>query len=576
MSNFLHEENLLGEEIPNPLSKQGDYTDLESQESQIKEVDFPGAHATLPSIKINKDDQNNLNNDDSEQKVDSQPGIDLLKEVSELKNKVKYLYLGIIFLLVIVIGLFLFYALAMIPTVYDLQLTGRMKTQNILTHLQAFQNIALNFSNSRSPIYGYNASAAYVMNLLNSGGYKVSQQYFDVYDSVELQPSQLTSTSSSSGNATFTKYTNGKDFQSFMFQGSGNVTGKLFKIPSLGCQSADFQDFPSNGQTIALLERGNCTFRQKVLLAVQAGAIACLVYNNEPSLVAGTLGGVEPFVNIPVLGILPSLSSELLAASSINVFSLTQMYHTVTFNVIADSPTGNDHSIIVVGAHLDSVSKGPGINDNGSGSGMILEMALQLVGAGSDTATNLHPLPPILLESKVRFCFWAAEELGLLGSNYYVEHLPEQEKEKIVMNLNFDMIASPNFKRGVYNASSATVDSVQAPSLKIQKIFEEFYQAQGLDYELSDFDGRSDYQAFVANGIPSGGLDSGAEGLKTPAQVKMYGGIAGLPFDPCYHLACDVIYNVNIGALESASQCSAYALSYFATHRDLKVYLNTP
>merc|ERR1712137_906537 len=114
-----------------------------------------------------------------------------------------------------------------------------------------------------------------------------------------------------------------------------------------------------------------------------------------------------------------------------------------TSNLLADTTTGNENSILVVGSHLDSVPAGPGINDNGSGSAVNLELAIQTFKQG------------ITIASKIRFAWWGAEELGLLGSEYYVQSLTPEEKSKIQVNLNYDVLASPNFFRGIYNGSEA-------------------------------------------------------------------------------------------------------------------------
>ena len=114
-----------------------------------------------------------------------------------------------------------------------------------------------------------------------------------------------------------------------------------------------------------------------------------------------------------------------------------------TYNVLADSPTGDPSRTVVVGAHLDSVPRGPGINDNGSGSAGILEIAEQMA------ARDIAP------RNRVRFAFWGAEEFGLLGSEHYVAGLSQAEKDQIELNLNFDMVGSPNYVRFVYDGDNS-------------------------------------------------------------------------------------------------------------------------
>ena len=208
----------------------------------------------------------------------------------------------------------------------------------------------------------------------------------------------------------------------------------------------------------------------------------------------------------------------------------------------------------MVGAHLDSVIEGPGINDNGSGSSTILEIAEQLAALKYTKK----------LQRQVRFAFWGAEELNLLGSQYYVDHLTEAQRAKIYANLNFDMLGSPNYVRFVYDGDgSATPDDDEDAgppgSETIEDIFTSYFKSQGLASEPTAFDGRSDYGPFIAVGIPAGGLFSGAEGIKTPEEAAVYGGTAGDPYDSCYHQACDTINNLSTKALSELGDAAADA-----------------
>jgi Zn-dependent M28 family amino/carboxypeptidase len=162
----------------------------------------------------------------------------------------------------------------------------------------------------------------------------------------------------------------------------------------------------------------------------------------------------------------------------------------------------------------------------------------------------------------VRFAWWGAEELGLLGSTNYVATLPQDERARIAGYLNFDMVASPNFVRFVYdgdNSDAVGAGPGPAGSAAIEDVFEKFYADRGLAYQGTDFDGRSDYGPFIAAGIPGGGLFTGAEGVKTQEQAAVYGGTAGAPFDPCYHQACDTVANVNDTALGENADAIAFA-----------------
>ena len=207
-------------------------------------------------------------------------------------------------------------------------------------------------------------------------------------------------------------------------------------------------------------------------------------------------------------------------------------------NLIAEWPQGDASQVIMLGAHLDSVSAGPGINDNGSGSASILEVAL--------TLARTNPA----MAKRVRFGWWADEESGLIGSKYYVNNLPSSERTKIKTYLNFDMIGSKNWGYFVYD----DVASVKA-------IFDEYFASVGIQTEGdSEGDGRSDHASFKSAGIPVGGLATGAGDIKSSAQAQKWGGTAGSPFDNCYHRACDTTANIPDPPLEKNSDAIGYAL----------------
>jgi Zn-dependent M28 family amino/carboxypeptidase len=159
----------------------------------------------------------------------------------------------------------------------------------------------------------------------------------------------------------------------------------------------------------------------------------------------------------------------------------------------------------------------------------------------------------------IRFAWWGAEELGLLGSRHYVTELAKTpgEIDKIALYLNFDMIASPNYVRFVYDGDNSDAEGEgagPAGSDVIEDVFTNYFTAVGLDSEGTDFSGRSDYGPFIAAGIdiPSGGLFTGAEGIKTAAQAARYGGVAGVAYDPCYHERCDALRNFVLSDADQA------------------------
>ena len=179
-----------------------------------------------------------------------------------------------------------------------------------------------------------------------------------------------------------------------------------------------------------------------------------------------------------------------------------------------------------MGSHLDSVTEGPGINDNGSGSAFNLELAIQM---------KKHKIRPA---NRVRFAWWGAEESGLVGSTRYVEAISDADFAQLAANLNFDMLASPNHANFVYDGDfsnstpPATAPDVNPGAAKIEQDFVNYFTAHGIATEPTAFDGRSDYKAFQDNGVAAGGLFSGAEVAKTAAQVAKWGGTAGVAVRP--------------------------------------------
>jgi len=198
-------------------------------------------------------------------------------------------------------------------------------------------------------------------------------------------------------------------------------------------------------------------------------------------------------------------------------------------NVVAETKSGDPNHMVLLGAHLDSVPAGPGVNDDGSGTAFQLALAEAL--AKTNPARN-----------KVRFLWFGGEEDGLVGSQYYAAHMSNAEVARTDMMLDTDMIASSNFARLVYDGDGSTFGpevSGPAGSGKIEAVLRNYWADRGMESEPIPFDGRSDYVGFVNRGIPSGGVFAGAEAPKTAAQVAKYGGVQGEQLDPCYHEKCD-------------------------------------
>jgi len=443
--------------------------------------------------------------------------------------------------------------------------------EGVREHQAQFQKIA---DANDDPFYpgtraagteGYAESVEYVAGLLRDAGYRVTLDEFQFEFIFPAILEQLTPI-----NATY-------ETGAFTGSGTGDVTGNVIPVDinltgdratTSGCEAADFAGLDFSGPNdIALIQRGGppapapvCTFAVKAVNAQTAGAEAVIIFNqgNTPdreALIVGTLVPSPAPITIPVVGASFADGVALAQPGSTAHVRVDPTETRTDVNVIAELPGKNTDNVVMAGAHLDSVTAGPGINDNGSGSAALLETALMMA--------KVKP------ENTLRFAWWGAEELGLIGSTAYVEGLSEAERDRIALYLNYDMVGSPNYIFMVYDADQSTFPppaGVPIPpgSTAIEDLYESYYTLIGEPYDDTQFSGRSDYQAFIEAGIPSGGLFTGAEVVKTEEQEAIWGGIAGEQFDPCYHEVCDTLDNVDLHALEVNSDLIAFAQLAFA------------
>lgn len=477
-----------------------------------------------------------------------------------------------------------------------LQTTVRL--EKVMANLQTLQHIALATGGNRDIAGpGFNASRDFIVNSLQpyNGTYDVQVQEFPFVKSGTVGTPVLEQLSTTGVSAQSWSYSDDfREMSNGAFTGSSNGTLQL--IPGQGCNMsrgdvAGGQQLQKGG--IALIERGGCSFYTKCLLAQEAGAVGCLIFNCEsgvgvcPSydssrpVVYGTLGPQGLELGIPCFGISRELGLTLAAARGVQIHMAehSRVQRVGVANICASSRQGEANNTVLIGSHLDSVAAGPGINDNGSGASANLEIAISLA--------QLLARGDVALRNRLRFCWWGAEEEGLVGSRWYVSHLSEAEVSTIALNLNFDMIASPNYVIGVYNGSSL-LPGGSATSLRVdgergraqahgsaalQRMFESKLEALGSAHVPVAFNGRSDYGPFLERGIPAGGLETGAEKLKTEAERSLFGGMPHVAYDPCYHQHCDTIENISPAALAINVPAMAWAAQYLGTHADLNGFL---
>jgi Zn-dependent M28 family amino/carboxypeptidase len=431
-------------------------------------------------------------------------------------------------------------------------------------HLVALQRIADRNGGTRAAgTSGYAASARYVADRMRRAGYAVRVQSFSFPFVADRSAPSLRALGAPSWD-----FRANRDYGTLQYSGSGNVEGRVVAVDLLvpspranastsGCEDADFAGFPRGA--VALLQRGACTFRTKVANAVAAGASAVVVFNEgnqgRTSVFEATLG--PPQASVPALAASFEVGTALRGSTrngptGVEVAITTDVAVTRrrSRNVIAESRTGSAANLVVAGAHLDSVAAGPGMNDNASGSAVLLEVAERLA--------DLQP------RNRLRFAWWGAEELGLIGSRHYVDSLSQQARRSHALYLNLDMVGSPNYALFVYDGDGSAGRSPPAGSAAVERVLTRFFSSRRLPVRETQLGGSSDHAPFAAAGIAIGGLFTGADGEKTAEQAAAFGGRAGEPFDPCYHRACDRLATVNGEALSRTAEATAHALRLFA------------
>lgn len=403
-------------------------------------------------------------------------------------------------------------------------------------HLDALMQIATENNGIRAAgTTGYAASRDYVAQQLTDLGFTVTRSPFTFTFFDEAEPVSLIV-----GDH---QWTGAEWLHAMLYSAGGNVAGVLqtvdlspdgFVTGTGGCEATDWAGFVAGH--IALVGSAPCFRRDQILLAQDAGALGVIALyphweanmTRRPTLFA------PDGITIPAVVAGSEPSTALLAAAaagrSAQLTSTVTMSQQTNDNVIAER-AGSTDDVVILGAHLDSVLDGPGINDNGSGVATLLSLAQPV---------SAFPLP---LDKTVRFAFWGAEEYGELGSTAYVDSLSDAERARVTAYLNVDMDASPNAARFVYNDADAPATSDPL----VQQLLDAL-AADRTPAEVTDVGGASDHHPFALAGIPVAGVFSGLAPL-SPDQAAQFGGQAGVPADACYHLACDTRDNIN---LESA------------------------
>ncbi len=436
------------------------------------------------------------------------------------------------------------------------QLRDKVTVEAMTAHLEKLQDIANVHGGTRATgTPGYDASVDYVVEVLRDRGFDVETPEFEVRVFQHGDPDL--SVGGAAVKAGVLKYSAGTP--------EYGVSGPLVAAPAEetpGCAPADYEGLSVQG-AVVLVDRGGCPFSEKQAIAAKLGAVAMVVANNsDDENLAATLGE-NTNVGIPVVSVSKTDGARLRAKPGTAKVTLEAATVAITTrNVIAQTKTGSQRNVVMVGGHLDSVEEGAGMNDNGSGVSAVLETAVQL---GSEPAVT----------NAVRFAFWGAEEVGIVGSRKYVSELDAEQLKDIALYLNFDMIGSPNPGYFAHDGDQSTPPGRdEAPPLipegtaGIERTLVEYLASSGKVAQDAPFDNRSDYTWFTLAGIPAGGLFSGADEDKSPQQAQLWGGTANAPFDADYHKDTDTLDKISREALDINGGGVAYAVGLYATDID--------
>ena len=433
-------------------------------------------------------------------------------------------------------------------------LAVKVTVDRMFGHLRALQDIAnANKGNRAEGTPGYDASLDYVAKALRGRGFEVSTPQFDRLYTISPGKPALTLAGRSYP----------VDQASLLVRTPpGGLSGQPVRptLPS-GCAVGDYPAAVPKG-AIAVVDDTRCSVVDKQNSAVAKGAAALVVLSTPGSQGAPpTLFNPGYFkqLTVPVAVAGPYAASALAGTTApMHLVLDAENVNITSRNVLVQTKTGSPNEVVVVGARLDGPPGGPGINDAGSGVAAVLETALQL-----------GPLPPV--NNAVRFVFWGAEEDGPNGAMDYVFGLDRDRLNDIALYLNFDMLGSPNAgfftddgdQSGPPGAGIAFGD-VPEGSAGIERTLDGYLNLAGKRPADMPLNARADYHPFMVAGVPIGGMTAGGPQTKTTVQARLWGGQAGVPFDPNYQSRRDTVDNVNREALAVMGSGVAFAVGSYA------------
>jgi Zn-dependent M28 family amino/carboxypeptidase len=339
-----------------------------------------------------------------------------------------------------------------------------------------------------------------------------------------------------------------------------------------GCSMSDYPAAVKDN--LVLVQRGGCTELVKAINARANGAKGLIIMNEgQTGRTASARYISQTYPGTVGLGVTYALGQQLYEAAQTGPVTLhfksdNNLTLRIDYDISAETPGGDPTHVLQVGAHIDGVAAGPGINDDGTGTAMNLTIASQIMKLG------------ITPKYKIRFGWFSGEEQGLFGSTFFVNQLNSLQTTQTLAMLDYDMIASTNWIPFMYVPNDATEPTLPAA----QRAAEATLSKTHVDYLNSKlnvkqvdypFDNRSDYAQWrrpsATRGVPATGFYTGAEGIKTAQQVTDNaastagtGGQAGIQADPCYHEWCDTVFNLSQYGLDEFTDVLAHSILSFA------------
>lgn len=438
-------------------------------------------------------------------------------------------------------------------------LADRVTADGMYTHLHKLQEIADANNGTRTDgTPGYDATVDYVAQFLRDKGFDVETPEFELLDRTQ------------GGNPALR--VGGREYpvdQASLLittpAGGLNAVTLRPRKAAAGCRAADYDGTSVRG-AIAVVDDTGCSVVAKQNAAVSEGAVGLLVVSTPGS--GGSPAGLftpgyYQELTVPV-GVIDRNADAALRRTTAPVRLVLDSKPVMkkTRNLVAQTKTGDARNVVLAGAHLDSSAASPGVNDDGTGIAALLE-----------TAAALGARPRVV--NAVRFVFWASEENGLAGPTKYVQALSPDELQDIALYLGFEMLGSPNAGYFTYDGDQSAAPNPKIPaqsvptgSAGIERALAGYLNSAGVrpaDMPLSQF---TDYYPFLAAGVPIGGLTAGSSQRKSEVQARLWGGRAGVPFDPNYRTKRDTVDNVNRDALSLLGPAVAYAVAHYALSID--------